>query len=166
MAYQGSIQPVESSNGNYDGAVKFAVASGTTSSILPGDLVVKAAGAAYVTKGADNNPTTTARVVGVATSTSTETASAVGTVEVIVAKPGQLWMANIDVSTDIDTQAKYNALIGSRTVMEYDANNNPSFTMLSADGSTYGCVWEYNNISINPGKVVFSFSLLAHYLNV
>jgi hypothetical protein len=163
MAFKGSIQPFESSSFGMGSGIKFAVASGTTASILPGDLVTKVAGAAYVIKGADNTPTTTAKVVGVASSFSTETASAVGTVDVIVARSGQLWMANIDVAADIDTQAKYNALLGTRAVLEYDAANDPSFTMLSADGATYGCVYEYNDISRYPGKVVFSFAPNAFY---
>lgn len=145
------------------GSLKYAVASGTTASIKAGEPVQKAAGAAYAALAATNFPTTTLRVVGVAASASNETASADGTVDVIPASNGQLWIITPKVLATWNTQAKYNALIGSRVLIDL---TTATFTLLAADGASQGCVVEYLDIARYPGKVAFSFSPVCDYRNV
>jgi hypothetical protein len=137
--------------------------NGAVSRILPGEPVTKIAGAAGVLAGADNCPTTTLRIVGIAASTSTETASVDGIVQVIPATNGQFWKVLAQTSTDIDTQAKYNALVGARCLLD---NTAGVYSMILSDGASNGCIVEYSDIAKNPGYVVFSFSPLCDYRNV
>ena len=166
----GNIQPFENANaGKMGGALKYYVAAGSTGSdgavsrINPGEPVTKVAGAAGVLAAADNAPTTTLRIVGIATSTSTETASVAGTVDVIPAAPGQLWLISPAVAATWDTQAEYNALVGARVLID---NTAGVYTILAADGAGNGCIVEYLDIATYPGKVAFSFSPLVDYRNV
>ncbi len=160
---KGDIQPFETSGNKFPGALKFAVASGTTASISAGEPVQKAAGVAYVALAATNFPTTTLRHVGVAASASTETASAVGTVDVIPSTPGTLWLISPNAPTSWDTQAEYNALVGARVLIDLTTG---TFTILASDSAGNGCVVEYLDISKTPAKVCFSFSPLSYYANV
>lgn len=160
---KGDLQPFETSGNKMPGALKFAVASGTTASIAAGEPVQKAAGAAYVALAATNFPTTTLRHVGVAASASTETASAVGTVDVIPSTPGTLWLITPNSAAAWDTQAEYNALVGARVLID---KTSGVFTILASDSAGNGCVIEYLDIAQTPGKVCFSFSPLSYYANV
>lgn len=144
-------------------SLEFAVASGTTASIKAGEPVQKLAGTAYVTLAATNFPTTTLRHVGIASSPSNETASAAGTVKVIPSVPGVTWLGNADAPTSWDTQAEYNALVGTRVLIKLSAG---VFTVLASDSAGNGCVVEYMDVSKYPGKVAFSFSPLSYYANV
>ncbi len=161
---KGDITLFESSaSSKMTGALKYAVASGTTASIAAGEPVQKAAGAAYVALAATNFPTTTLRVVGVAASASNETATAVGTVDVIPATNGQLFLIAPKVAATWNTQAKYNALIGSRVLIDLTST---VFSILASDGASNGCIVEYLDIARYPGMVAFSFSPLCDYRNV
>ncbi len=160
---KGDIIPFENESISMGGTLKFAVASGTTASITAGEPVQKAAGAAYVALAATNFPTTTLRQVGVAMSNSNETATAVGTVDVLVSKPGQLWLIAPKVTATWNTQAKYNALIGARVLIDL---TTAVFTILASDGASQGCVIEYLDISKYPGMVCFSWSTVTAYNNV
>jgi hypothetical protein len=165
----GDIQSFDVANAKDTGSLSYKVTAGSLGSngavsrILPGELVTKVAGAAGVLAAANNAPTTTLRIVGVATSTSTETASADGVVKVAPATNGQFWMIKVKVAADIDTQAKYNALCGARVLID---NTAGTYTALTADGASNGCIIEYNDITQNPGMIVFSFSPLVDYRNV
>lgn len=145
------------------GSLKYAVAAGTTASIKAGEPVQKLAGAAYVTLAQNNFPTATLRVVGVAASASNETASVDGTVDVIPATVGQLFMITPKVLATWNTQAKYNALVGSRVLIDL---TTATFTILAADSAGNGCIVEYVDITRYPGKVVFQFTPLTNYANV
>lgn len=145
------------------GTLKYAVASGTTASINAGEPVQKAAGAAYVAQAATNFPTTTLRQVGIAMSNSTETTTASGVVDVIPTRNGQLWLIAPKVAATWNTQAKYNALIGSRVLIDYTSS---TFTILASDGASNGCIIEYLDIAKYPGLVCFSFSTVTAYNNV
>ncbi len=161
---KGDIMPFENAGGSkMPGSLKYAVASGTTASITAGEPVQKAAGAAYVALAATNFPTTTLRVVGVASSNSTETSTAVGTVDVIPATNGQLWLIAPKVAATWNTQAKYNALIGSRVLIDL---TTATFTILASDSASQGCIVEYLDVAAYPGKVAFSWSPLCDYRNV
>ena len=83
-------------------------ADGTTSRIKAGEPVyLRTAGSAGVLALVTNGPTASCRIVGVAASTSNETASVAGTVDVIPAAPGQLWLVKPNVAATWNTQAKY-----------------------------------------------------------
>ena len=163
----GDIMPFENPNASkMAGAMKFKVtanstgADGTVSRIRPGEPVTKVAGAAGVLAAATNAPTTTLRIVGVAATTSTETASVDGTVDVVPASANQIWKIAPKVAASWDTQAEYNALVGARVLID---NTAGVYTLLASDGASNGCIVEYLNIAEHPGKVAFSFSPLCDY---
>ena len=163
----GDIFPYENaSSGKMDGALKYKVtanstgADGTVSRIRAGEPVTKVAGVAGVLAAATNAPTTTLRIVGVASSTSNETASVDGTVDVIPAHTGQLWLIKPNVAATWNTQAKYNALVGARVLID---NTSGAYTILASDGASQGCIVEYLDIARYPGLVAFSFSPLCDY---
>lgn len=163
----GDFAPFENAgSGKMGGSLRYKVTAnsvgsdGTVSRIKAGELVTKVAGAAGVLAAATNAPTTTLRVVGIAQTTSSETASVDGTVDVIPATTGQLWMVKVKVASGIDTQAKYNALCGARVLID---NTAGVYTALVVDGASNGCIIEYNDISKYPGMIVFSFSPLVDY---
>lgn len=161
---KGDIQPLENAgSGKMPGALKYAVNSGAVASINAGEPVQKAAGAAYVAAAATNFPTTTLRVVGVSTSASTDTASVTGTVDVVPATNGQLWLIAPKVAATWNTQAKYNALVGSRVLIDLTAG---VYSILASDGASNGCIVEYLDITRYPGMVAFSWSPVCDYRNV
>ena len=160
----GDFYPKDTELSTYPGSVEFAVAAGGSgASIHAGEPVQKLAGPAYATLAVNNMPTTTNRQVGIATSNSNETASADGTVKVMLGKPGTVFIGNADVTTTWNTQAKYNALVGSRVLIKLSGG---VFTVLASDGASNGCIVEYLDITRYPGKVAFSFSPLTYYANV
>lgn len=161
---KGDIFPFENSNSHgMAGAITYAVASGGTATISAGEPVEKLAGANYVKLMVTNAPTATERIVGVAASASNETASVSGTVQVIPAAPGQIWLIAPKVAATWNTQAKYNALVGSRVLIDL---TTATFTILAADGAGNGCIVEYLDIARYPGLVAFSWSPLVDYRNV
>ena len=166
---KGDFQPFDTANPKFTGAVRYFVAAnskgadGTVSRIQPGELVTKAAGATGVLAAVTNAPTTTLRVVGIAAETSTETASVAGSVAVIPADNGQIWMVAADVAATWDTQSEYNALCGSRILIK---NTSGVYTALASDSASNGCIVEYIDVLKYPGVVAFSFSPLVDYRNV
>jgi hypothetical protein len=87
--------------------------------IYPGEIV-KQTTVPYVIKLADGDPviSTTLAVVGLAKSTSTNTASADGTVDVFDVQPGTVLRGVAKSSTAANTAAKITALIGKFTVID------------------------------------------------
>lgn len=161
---KGDIQPFESATGfSNGGGITYVVASGAAASINAGEPVQKVAGAANVTALLTNSPTTTNRIVGIATSVSTDTVAASGLVTVIPVNDSQIWMIAPKVATTWNTQAKYNALVGARVLIDLTAG---VYTILAADGASNGCIVEYLDISKYPGQVAFSFSQVCDYRNV
>ena len=167
---KGDIQPLRNAqSAKMGGGLPFKVTAGSLGSngsvgnILSGELVTKVAGVAGVLAAATNAPTTTLRVVGVAESQSNETASVDGTVVVIPSTTQDVWIIAPKVVATWNTQAKYNALIGARVLID---NTAGLYTILAADGASNGCIVEYINIAENPGVVAFSFSAVVDYRNV
>lgn len=166
---QSDIFPYETAASKFSGALKYKVtansvgANGAVSRIAVGEPVTKVAGVAGVLAAATNAPTTTLRIVGIATSVSTESASADGVVDVSPATAGQLWLIKPNVAATFNTQAKYNALVGARVLID---NTAGVYTILAADLASNGCIIEYLNIAERPGLVAFSFSPLVNYTNV
>lgn len=143
------------------GAITFAVASGTTASINPGEPVAKALGGAVVSSLATNKPVVgTDYLAGVSTTTSTETASAAGTVSVAPLNSRVVYLIAPNSTTAFDTQAEYDALVGDRVLLDKTAG---VYTILATDGANNGCVIEPLDISRYPGKVAFSFRAALSY---
>lgn len=143
------------------GGQTFAVAASATL-IYAGEPVTKALGGSVVTPMATNKPVVaTDFLAGIATSTSTNTASAAGTVTVAKLQPGQIWLIAPKVAATWDTQAEYDALVGDRVLIDLTAG---TYTILATDGATSGCVIEPLDISKHPGKVAFSFRNGVSYL--
>lgn len=109
---------------------------------------------AVVIKCATVEPVTTDPVfVGIAAKDSTNTASAAGYVEVFEALPGQIYMGNATTPANIDTQAKYDALVNERVTFQLDTT---TFSVdENASGTTYGLVIVPSDIRKYPGKVKF-----------
>lgn len=161
---KGDIQPYENAAAmKMDGSLTYAVASGTTASINAGEPVEKLAGTNFVKAMVTNAPTATERIVGVAASASTETASVVGFVQVVPASAGQLWMIAPKVLATWNTQTKYNNLVGARVLIDLTSS---TYTILAADGAGNGCIVEWLDIARYPGMVAFSWSPLTDYRNV
>lgn len=162
MALLGNIQIYDSSINNYPGDDQYAVASGTASSIVAGTPVLKALGGATVSAATTNMPTVaTDFFAGIAATTSTETASAAGTVQVTKMVPGTTWLIAPKVAATWDTQAEYDALVGDRVLLDLTSS---TWTILAADGSAYGCVIMPLDISLHPGMVRFAFRNGVSYL--
>mgnify|MGYP003478273183 CR=1 FL=1 len=136
------------------GARKANVAAGATT-INPGEPVAMALGAVSVTAMATNKPVVaTDFLIGISTSTSTQTASVAGTVDYIPLIDGQEYLISPKVAASWDTQAEYDALVGKRVLIDLTTG---SYTILAADDATSGCVITAMNIAENPGKVKFVF---------
>ena len=145
------------------GSKTHQVASGgTPPAINAGELVLKTLGNQYVIAMATNKPVVaTDFLAGLALTTSTETATVAGTVDVQPLVPGTIYLIAPKVAATWNTQALYNALVGSRVLIDV---TNGKETILAADGSTYGCVIENLNIQQYPGLVAFSIRAGASYL--
>ena len=148
------------------GSVKHNVAAGAAASIKAGELVLKALGNASVVVWTASNSAkpvvATDYIAGLSASTSTDTAAAVGTVEIIPLVPGQVFLANSNTAASWDTQSEYDALVGDRVLLDTTAAGIQ--TILHTDGATYGLVIMPLNIAEFPGKVAFSIRNGASYL--
>lgn len=100
------------------GARKANVAAGATT-INPGEPVAATLGGVTVTAMATNKPVVaTDYLIGIAASTSTQTAGAAGTVDYFPLTPGQIYMISPKVAATWDTQAEYDALVGKRVLLD------------------------------------------------
>lgn len=144
------------------GSEQFAVAAGAAASIKAGEPVSKALGAAVVAALATNKPVVaTDFMAGISASTSTDTVAAAGTVEVFKMVPGITYLIAPKVAATWDTQAKYDALVGDRVLLDLTAG---VYTILATDNANNGCVVEPLNIAKFPGKVRFSIRNAVSYL--
>lgn len=165
----GDIQIYDEGAFGYPGDVEFVVVSGTTANkINAGEPVLKALAGVAVSALATNKPVVaTDFLAGVAASTSTDTVAAAGTVKVTKLVPGLSWLISPKDTTLWDTQAEYDALVGSRVLLDLTgtaALKTATYTILSTDGSTYGCVILPLDITKFPGKVRFAFRNGCNYL--
>lgn len=96
-------------------------------------------------------------VVGIAQSTSTNTTSAAGTVNVLPVNSGITFLANPTVGTSWDTQAEYDALVGKRVLIDLGVLASGQYSVLGVDGTTNGLVIMPLDISKYPGKVAVAF---------
>ncbi len=165
-----------------DGVFGFAnskrhnVNTGPGGGIKAGELVLKAAGSAFVTRwtvSSSLKPSVgTDFVAGLAASTSTETASAKGVVDVFPNLPGMTYLGNPDVAATWDTQSEYDALVGDRVLLAVSSTGTQ--TVLASDhaGTGYsagsgatpaGLIIEPLDVIKYPGKVRFSLNQLLNY---
>lgn len=138
------------------------VAGGTPPAINAGEPVSKTLGNQYViTNPSSGQAVATNFLAGVSTSTSNETATLDGFVDVMPIDVGTIWLVAPAVAATWNTQAKYNALVGARVLIQ---KTNGVYTILAADGATSGCVVENMNIFTYPGMVAFSLRGALSYL--
>jgi hypothetical protein len=112
------------------------VDSNTT--ILAGEPVkLSAAGSQYVTRLATGEPEigTTTQVIGITASDTTATTTARGTVEVYMPLPGVVYAAKATTSTNADTAAEINALIGDRVAFDLTSS---TFSVDEDEGDAAG----------------------------
>lgn len=142
------------------------VASGAAATINAGEFVLKTPGSQYVVAWGNTSAKPvvgTDFLAGLSATTSTDTASAAGTVEIIPLIPGQMFLVNPDVAASWDTQAEYNALVGDRVLLKSGSVGGAQ-TLLATDGSTNGFVVENLDITKYPGKVAISARAGLSYL--
>ena len=156
---QGDIKILQQSSMTGRGARKYNVGSGTDA-ILPGEPVARALGAVVVTpmgsgvSGSSGPYVTTDYLVGVAATSGTQTATADGSVYAYPLTSQTTYIMAANDSTDINTQAKYDALVGARVLMDYTTG---TYTLLVGDEATAGCVILPLDITRYPGKIAFAF---------
>lgn len=156
---KGDITPFENSNASkMGGTIKAFVAAGTTASINAGEPVDKLAGATGVKAMPNTAAPATDFIYGISMSASNETASVFGTVDVIPAVPGQVYLCAPKVPATWNTQALYNVQVGKR--VQFDLAGG-IYTVLTTDLTQNMLIVEWLDISRYPGMVAFSFNTKA-----
>lgn len=107
-------------------------------------------------------------MAGIAATTSTETDTANGTVQVLPLVPNVTYLMNADVAATYGTgttpvQATYNALIGSRVLIKMSTAVPPVFTLLASDSATSGLVVCPLDVFKYPNKVAVQFRQGLNY---
>lgn len=143
------------------------VSGGSPPAVNAGEPVSKVLGSQYVIIMPNAKPVVAdANTVGVSATTSSETSTADGTVQVIPIDPRVVWSispqtaATYGVGTT-PNQTMYNALVGARVVFQVTTG---TWKILSTDSSGNGLVIEASDVSRNLGKVNFSFRMANSYL--
>lgn len=158
----GDFTELESTNVGSRGSRTYVVGTASTSVINPGEPVTTSLGAATVTKmygptgvtGIAQPAVGTDYVVGIAQTTSTQTTTATGFVEVLPLNNGTTWLVTPNDTTAFDTQAEYDALVGDRVLINYASG---TYTLLAADSANNGLVIQPLDIAKYPGKVAIAF---------
>ncbi len=157
----GDLIELENSAPGGRGGRLYNVAAGTP--IYAGEPVQRDLGGIVVYPALTSMPVVgTNYFAGVATTNSTNTASAAGTVNVIPLTQQITYLANPDVAASWDTQAEYDALVGKRVLLKNSVSitstpTSGTYTILASDSANNGCVVQAMNIAITPGKVAFAF---------
>ncbi len=157
----GAIQVYDEAEFGYPGDNVYRVDSGTTASISAGTPVAFSLGVAFVAAAADGVPVVGTDFLGIAATTSNETASLPGTVAVTKFVNGMSWLIAPKTASSWDTQAEYDALVGDRVTLDLTTG---VWTIDATDSATYGCVVLPLDISKFPGKVRFAFRNAVNYL--
>jgi len=157
----------ESSSQGGRGGRLYNVAAGTL--IYAGEPVqIRAVGNVVVEPSLTSTPVVsgTAGVeglfVGIATTNSTNTASAAGSVYVIPTNSDITYLGNPDVAATWDTQAEYDALVGKRVLLKNSVTvsatpTSGTYTVLASDSASNGVSVQAMNILEHPGKVAIAF---------
>lgn len=150
-----------SSNGGR-GSRTYVVGTASTAVINPGEPVTTTLGGATVVKmygptgvtGVGQPVVGTDYVVGIAQTTSNQTATVTGTVEVFPTNSGTTWLVTPNAPTSFDTQAEYDALVGDRVLIDLTSG---AYTVLGTDSATSGLVIQPLNVATYPGKIAVAF---------
>lgn len=103
------------------------------------------------------------KFVGIATTNSTNTATAAGTVNVMPQNSGITYLIAPVTATSWDTQAEYNALVGKRLTINNSATvsatpgNSGTYALNASDSANNGVVVMAMNILEHPVKVAIAF---------
>ena len=144
-----------------NGSLSQIVAAGATA-INVGEPVMITLGATSVAVMTTNKPVVgTDYLVGIAVSTSTQTASAAGVVKVQPIFPGQVWSIAPKVAATWDTQAEYNALVNHRVLIDLTAG---VYTLLAADSANNGCVVMPKDVTSDTNEMYFTFRAGVSFL--
>lgn len=137
--------------------------------IYPGDPCAKILGVGsggtgvVVSPMATNKPSVgTDYLVGIAQSVSTNTATATGYVEVMPLQAGQIWLIKPNVAATWDTQAEYDALVGTRVLIDLTSS---VYTILATDNAYNGCIIMPLDVTKYPGRVAFAFRDGVSHIN-
>ncbi len=100
--------------------------------------------------------------VGIATTNSTNTATAAGTVYVMPIESSLTYLGNPDTAASWDTQAEYDALTGKRVLLKNSVSvtatpTSGAYTVLASDSAANGVVVQAMNVAEHPGKVAIAF---------
>lgn len=143
---------------------KICLVAAGADTIYPGEPVARALGAAVVTALADAKPVVaTDYLEGIATSTSTQTASAAGVVNVRPLVDNEIYIAKAKLNTTVDTQAEYDAIVGDRLLFDLTSGTY-TVDVAAGDSATAGLVVENMNVLEHPGCVAFSIRAGARSL--
>lgn len=160
----GDIQVHTEGAFGYPGDDAFCVGPSATL-INAGEPVAKSLGntaGSYVTPAATDTPVVgTNNYAGIASTTSTNTSSAPGSVRVTKLLPGLTYLIKPNVAATFATQALYDALVGARVLIDLTSG---SYTILASDSVNNGCVIMPLSVSKYPGLVRFAFRNAVSYL--
>lgn len=158
----GDFTILEQASWDGRGGRLYNVAAGTP--IYAGDPVqLRSLGAIVVEPALTSTPVSgTDYYVGIATTTSTNTTSAAGTVNVLPINSGITYLVAPAAPTSWDTQAEYDALVGKRVLIQNSVSvtstpTSGTYTILASDSANNGCVIQALSIAKYPGKVAFAF---------
>lgn len=150
----GDITILEQSSTMSRGSRTYRVVAGATV-INPGEPVARVLGATAATACATNaGQVGTDYIVGVAQTTSTNSSTLNGVVDVLPLTSQTTYLIAPKVAATFATQALYDALVGKRVLIDLTAS---TYTLLASDSSGNGCVIMPLNVAQYPGKVAFAF---------
>jgi hypothetical protein len=141
------------------------IAAASASLIYAGEPVMLVAGASTVLPNQTSNlltvpspyvpyATTGTGLLGIAETTSTNTASLAGYVDYVPVDSKTTYLITAKVSGTISTQSQYDALVGHRVLIDLTAG---TYTGLIADSALNGCIIQPLNVVKLPGKIAFIF---------
>ncbi len=157
----GDIQILAEATFGYSGDQPQQVESGAVATINAGEPVSFDPGQQYVLPAANGMPIVgTDHLAGIAATTSTDTADLDGKVQVTKITQGVIYLGNPLDPTLWDTQAEYDALVGSRVLFNL---TNGVYTITSTDNAANGLFVENLDVKRYPGKVAFSIRTAVSY---
>lgn len=106
---------------------------------------------------------------GIASTNSTNTSTAAGTVTVNPISASDTLLIAPATAATWDTQSEYDALVGSRVLLQNSVTvtatpTSGTYTILASDSANNGCVVLPLNVFQYPGKVAFAIRNGANYL--
>lgn len=93
-------------------------------------------------------------LLGIAETTSTNTATVSGSVEIYQGNSQTVWLINANSTGAVATQAQYDALVGHRVLIDLTSSK---YTLLTTDSALNGCIIQPLNVFKYPGKIAFLF---------